>query len=140
MANTLKDLAASVKLVSEVGLEQALTQLKSYIDTNDTNINNKIDSLIGAQGGDADKIINTFNEIKDFLADYTEDDTLKSLIDAVNNAVTAEANRATAAEQAEAQRAAAAEQALGGRITTLENIHVMTAQEAQDIFDEIYGD
>lgn len=138
MANTLKDLAASVKLVSEVGLEQALTQLKSYIDTNDTTINNKIDSLIGAQGGDADKIINTFNEIKAFLADYTEDDTLKSLIDAVNNAVTAEANRATAAEQAEAQRAAAAEQALDGRLTTLENIHVMTAQEAQDIFDEIY--
>lgn len=138
MANTLKDLAASVKLVSEVGLEQALTQLKSYIDTNDTTINNKIDSLIGAQGGDADKIINTFNEVKAFLADYTEDDTLKSLIDAVNNAVAAEANRATAAEQAEAQRAAAAEQALDGRLTTLENIHVMTAQEAQDIFDEIY--
>lgn len=138
MANTLKDLAASVKLVSEVGLEQALTQLKSYIDTNNTTINNKIDSLIGAQGGDADKIINTFNEVKAFLADYTEDDTLKSLIDAVNNAVTAEANRATAAEQAEAQRAAAAEQALDGRLTTLENIHVMTAQEAQDIFDEIY--
>ena len=138
MANTLKDLAERVKLVSEVGLEQALTQLKSYIDTNDTTINNKIDSLIGAQGGDADKIINTFNEIKAFLADYKEDDTLKSLIDAVNSAVTAEANRATAAEQAEAQRAAAAEQALDGRLTTLENIHVMTAQEAQDIFDEIY--
>lgn len=138
MANTLKELAATAQLVSQTALEQALTQLKTYIDTQDTAgssaasaainaVDAKLDALIGAQGGDVDKIINTFNEIKAFLADYDEDDTLKSLLDAVNTAISTEQTRAEAVESA-----------LSGRITTLENVAIMTANQAEALFNGVF--
>ena len=153
MAKTLKDLAASSLLVSQVALEKALIELKSYIDTQDaagsadtSSLSARLDALIGAVDGDADKLLNTFNDIKAFLADYDEDDTLKSLIDAVNTAVSDEATRATAAEGQlntaignEVTRATNAETALGGRITTLENINIMTAAEAKTLFDSVFN-
>jgi len=157
MANTLKDLAAQLKLVGQDALSQALSDLKAYIDAQDAAggsdasaaidaVNAKLDALIGAQEGDVDTILNTFNEIKAFLADYDESDTLKSLIDA---ATTAAQNAASAAETAaksyadtkvgdEATRAQAAESALSGRITTLENIDVMTVAEAQKLFESTF--
>ena len=130
---TLKEVAASAQVVSQVALEKAFRELKSYIDTKDganntaiQNVQNALDSLVGSD--DADKVINTFNEIKAFLADYTEDDTLKSLIDAVNTAISSEQTRAEAAETA-----------LGTRIKTLEDIEVMSAQQAKTLFDSIFN-
>ena len=134
---TLKEVAASVQIVSQVGLERALIELKTYIDTQDASgsssasaaiqaVQDQLNALIGTE--DADKVLNTFNEIKAFLADYTEDDTLKSLIDAVNNAVTAEQTRAEAAESA-----------LSGRITTIENVNVMTSEQAKALFDSVFA-
>ena len=134
---TLKEVAASVQLVSQVGLERALIELKTYIDTQDASgsssasaaiqaVQDQLNALIGTE--DADKVLNTFNEIKAFLADYTDDDTLKSLIDAVNNAVTAEQTRAEAAESA-----------LSGRITTIENVNVMTSEQAKALFDSVFA-
>lgn len=127
MANTLKDLAASVKVVGNAALEQALSDLKTYIDGQDLQIQGNLDTLIGAQAGDVDKLLNTFNDIKTFLADYSEDDTLQSLLNAVNTAIGNEATRAGAAETA-----------LGGRITTLENVNIMTAQEATTLFNSVF--
>ena len=152
---TLKEVAATAQVVSQVALEKAFRELKNYIDTQDASgssgasaaiqaVQNQLNALIGTD--DADKVLNTFNEIKAFLADYSEDDTLKSLIDAVNTAISGEQTRAQAAEAAlntaignEASRAQGAESALDGRITTIENVHVMTAQEAKDLFDEVFG-
>lgn len=129
---TLKEIAASQQIVTDESLRAALVELKTYIDAhaNDdvTELSNRLDALIGAQGGDADKVLNTFNEIKAFLADYDEDDTLKSLIDAVDASVTAERTRATAAEQS-----------LGNRITVLENVTVMTAAQARTVFDNVFN-
>lgn len=127
MANTLKDLAASVKVVGNAALEQALSDLKTYIDGQDLQIQGNLDTLIGAQAGDVDKLLNTFNDIKTFLADYSEDDTLQSLLNAVNTAIGNEATRAGAAETA-----------LGARITTLENVNIMTAQEATTLFNSVF--
>lgn len=158
MANTLKDLATSAKLVSQTALEQALSDLKSYIDAQDTAggsaastavqaVSDRLDTLIGAQNGDLDNLINTFNEVKAFLADYNEDDTLKSLIDAAEAAAqtaatTAENNAKSYAEgivSTESTRAQGAESALSGRITTLENVSIMTAQEAHAIYDGVFN-
>lgn len=154
---TLKELAASAQLVAQEGLEKALTELKNYIDTQDASgagsasaaiqaVQDQLNALVGAQEGDADKVLNTFNEIKAFLADYSEDDTLKSLIDAVNTAITAEQTRATTAEgnlstaiATEKSRAEGAEGALSGRITTLENVEVMTAAQAKTVFDKVFN-
>lgn len=138
MANTLKELAATAQLVSQTALEQALIQLKTYIDTQDTAgssaataaieaVDAKLDALIGGEQGDVDKVINTFNEIKAFLAGYDEDDTLKSLLDAVNTAISTEQTRAEAAEAA-----------LSGRITTLENVAIMTANQAEALFNGVF--
>ena len=157
MANTLKDLASSAKVVSQVALEKAFRELKAYIDTQDAsgssaasqavaNLQQQLDTLVGGDG-DLDKVINTFNEVKAFLADYSEDDTLKSLIDA---AVSAAATAASAAESnaksytdtkvgAEKDRAEAAEGALSDRVTTLEDISVMDATEAKTIFDSVFN-
>lgn len=132
MANTLKDLAATAQLVTQTALERALGELKSYIDARDTaavgNLQAQIDALVGAVGGDADKLLNTFNDIKAFLADYSEDDTLKSLLDAVQTAVNAEQTRAEAAEKA-----------LGDRVKTLEDVSVMTAEQAKTLFDSVFS-
>ena len=134
MANTLKDLAAGQKLVSNVTLEQSLQDLKSYIDAQDAaqgaaaaHVQRNLDTLIGAQGGDADEILNTFNEIKAFLSDYDESDTLKSLLDAVGTAIGTERSRATGAETA-----------LGDRITVLEGLSVLTAAEAHTMFENVF--
>lgn len=157
MANTLKDLAASAKLVSQDALEQALTDLKTYIDTQDTaggsastaaiqNLQQQLDTLVGGDG-DLDNVINTFNEVKAFLADYNESDTLKNLIDAAISAATtaagnAESNAKAYADTkvgAEETRATGAESALSGRITTLENVAIMTAAEATTIFNGVFN-
>ena len=132
MANTLKDLAATAQLVTQTALERALGELKTYIDARDTaaagNLQAQIDALVGAVGGDADKLLNTFNDIKAFLADYSEDDTLKSLLDAVQAAVSTEQTRAEAAEKA-----------LGDRVKTLEDVSVMTAEQAKTLFDSVFS-
>lgn len=129
--NTLKELAASAHLVSQTALERALSELKGYIDAQDDAykqaLQSQLNALIGSEG-DADKLINTFTEIKNFLADYSEDDTLKSLLDAVNNAVGTETARAKGVENE-----------LSGRIKTLEDISVMTAAEAKAIFDSVFN-
>lgn len=157
MPNTLKDLAASAKLVSQDALEQALTDLKTYIDTQDTaggsaataaiqNLQQQLDTLVGGDG-DLDNLINTFNEVKAFLADYNESDTLKNLIDAAISAATtaagnAESNAKAYADTkvgAEETRATGAESALSGRITTLENVAIMTAAEATTIFNGVFN-
>ena len=158
MANTLKDLAAAVKIVGQNALEQSLIELKGYIDTQISTSSNSastaiaqvqrnLDTLIGAQGGDVDKVLNTFNEIKAFLADYDEDDTLKSLLDAVQSAATsaassAESNAKSYADDivgTERTRAQNAESGLDSRITTLENVSIMTAAEATAIYNSVFN-
>ena len=123
---TLKEVAATQQIVTEVVPGRALTELKTYIDGKDTAIGQRIDALLGTT--DATKIIDTFKEIKDFLSDYDSDDTLKSLLDAVSSAVAAEQIRATGAEEA-----------LGGRVTTLENVAVMTSAQAKTLFDGVFN-
>lgn len=155
---TLKELAASAKLVAQEGLEKALVELKNYIDTKDAEggssaseaiaaVNERLDTLIGSEDGDADKVINTFNEIKRFLEQIDDDgNTLKQILDAVNTAISNEVSRASAAEQTNAQavadeksRAETAENALSERVTTLENVSVMTAAEAGEIFNQVFN-
>jgi len=158
---TLKQLATTKKVVMEEAFTKALNKLKTYIDAQDTAgssaatdavqaVSNRLDTLIGAQDGDLDKIINTFNEIKAFLADYSEDDTLKNLIDAaVSAATTAAATAAATAESnakaytdtkvaGEKTRAEGAEAELSARIQTIEDIEVMSSQQAENIFDGIF--
>lgn len=136
MANTLKDLAASAKLVAQEALEKALTELKTYIDAQDAAgsgassdaiaaVNARIDTLIGVN--DATQAIDTFNEIKAFLAGI-QDTTLQQLLNAVSTAIHTEETRASNAETA-----------LGNRVTTLENVSVMTASEAKTIFDSVFN-
>lgn len=158
MASTLKDLAETAQVVTQTAMDEILDKIKAYIDQQDTagsssasaaiaQVQANLDALIGAQDGDLDNIINTFNEVKAFLADYDEDDTLKSLIDsaisaATTAAATAETNAKTYADgkvSAEATRAQDAETALGGRITTLENIAVMTQQQAGALADSVFN-
>jgi len=136
MADTLKDNAATAKLVAQEALEKALTELKSYIDTQDAAgsgassdaiaaVNARIDTLIGVD--DATQAIDTFNEIKAFLAGI-QDTTLQQLLNAVSTAIKTEETRATAAESA-----------LSGRVTTLENVSIMTESEAKTIFDSVFN-
>lgn len=136
MGNTLKELAASAKLVAQEALEKALTELKTYIDAQDAAgsgassaaiaaVNARIDALIGED--DATAAIDTFNEIKAFLAGI-EDTTLQQLLNAVSTAIQTEETRATGAEQA-----------LSNRVTALENVSVMTASEAKTIFDSVFN-
>lgn len=158
MAYTLKDLAVTGQVVMQEALRQSLTNLKTYIDQQDAAgssaaqdaidaVNERLDTLIGGEEGDVDKVINTFNEIKDFLAQIDDDgDTLKQILDAINTAISNEVSRASAAEQAnasaisaEATRAQNAESALSGRVTTLENIAVMTSTQATGIFNEVFN-
>ena len=133
MANTLKELASTAQIVTQTALERALRELKTYVDNRSVaaakSLQDQIDALVGAAGGDADKLLNTFNDIKAFLTDYSEDDTLKSLLDAVQNAVNAEKTRAEAAEAA-----------LGQRVTTLENVSIMTDAQAESLFDSVFTD
>lgn len=155
---TLKEVAATAQIVTQTAMGKYLDKLKVYIDTKDgegaaaasaaiAQVQSNLDALIGAQGGDVDNVINTFNEIKAFLADYSEDDTLKNLIDAAVSAATtaaatAESNAKAYADEkvgTEKTRAEGAEEALSGRITTLENINVMTEQQANDLFEQIFN-
>lgn len=155
---TLRELAATGQIVMQDALRQALTDLKVYIDTQDEaggsaaqdaidEVNARLDTLIGGEEGDVDKVINTFNEIKDFLAQIDDDgDTLKQILDAINTAISNEITRASAAEQANASaiaaettRAQGAESALSGRVTTLENVAVMTSSQATGIFNEVFN-
>lgn len=48
------------------------------------NLQDQIDTI--TKDGETQKAIDTFNEVKTFLADYNTDDTLKSIIDAANTA------------------------------------------------------
>ncbi len=131
--STLKELAQSANLVAQEALERALSELKNYIDNKDaadkSQLQSQIDALVGAAGGDADKLLNTFNDIKAFLADYDEDDTLKTLLDAVQSSVTTERERAVGVEQA-----------LSTRIKTLEDVSVMSSQQAKDLFDSVFAE
>lgn len=135
---TIKDLSATVQLVDKLALTKAFTELKSYLDTKAgdtsaelTRIKNRINTLIGEDESgtviDVTAAIDTFNEIKEFLDGIT-DTTLQSLLTSLNTAVSNEANRAQNAETA-----------LGNRITAIENVQVMSAQDAQDMFDEIFN-
>lgn len=135
---TIKDLSATVQLVDKLALTKAFTELKSYLDTKagDTSaelarIKNRINTLIGEDESgtkiDVTAAIDTFNEIKEFL-DGISDTTLQSLLTSLNTAVSNEATRAQGAETA-----------LGNRITAIENVQVMSAQDAQDMFDEIFN-
>lgn len=135
---TIKDLSTTVQLVDKLALTQALTELKSYLDTKAgdtsaelTRIKNRINTLIGEDESgteiDVTAAIDTFNEIKEFLDGIT-DTTLQSLLSAINTAVSNETTRAQGAETA-----------LGNRITAIENVQVMSAQDAQDMFDEIFN-
>lgn len=152
---TLKQLATTKKVIMEEAFTKALNKLKTYIDTQDAagssaasdavaDLQSQINTLIGQ--GDVDKVINTFNEVKTFLADYDSDDTLKNLIDAAVSAATTAAATAESNAKAytdtkvgnEKTRAEAAEQALSDRVTTLEDIEVMSSQQAEDLFDGIF--
>lgn len=153
---TLKELAATSQIVTQVALERSLTELKKYIDAQDAaggaeasqaiaNIQEQINALVGTEA-DVDKVINTFNEVKAFLADYSEDDTLKSLIDSAINAATAAAATAETNAKAyadglvetERTRAQGAEGGLDTRLTTIENVEVMSDQQAKTLFDGIF--
>lgn len=135
---TIKDLSATVQLVDKLALTQAFTELKSYLDTKAgdtsaelTRIKNRINTLIGEDESgtkiDVTAAIDTFNEIKEFL-DGISDTTLQSLLSSLNTAVSTETTRAQGAETA-----------LGNRLTAIENVQVMSAQDAQDMFDEIFN-
>lgn len=119
------------------GLTRLLLLLKDKLDSMGTadeiaHINSRIDTLIGKKEDgtvvDVTSAIDTFNEIKEFLSGI-EDTDLQSLLSAVNTAVSNEATRAQAAETA-----------LGTRVTTLEDIDVMTAAEVQSLWDEIFNE
>lgn len=130
---TLKDAAGQQQLMTEVALTAVLRELKTYIDGQSAAadiqaLNDRLDALVGAASGDTDKVLDTFNEIKAFLADYSEDDTLKSLIDAVSAQVSTERTRAEGAESA-----------LGTRVTAIENVPVMTAAQAEAVFDGVFN-
>lgn len=130
---TLKQLAQSNgAVVSEEALSRTLSELKIYITTRAAlpvqQIQDQLNALIGAQGGDTDKLLNTFNDIKAFLADYDEDNTLKSLIDAVGVAISSEQTRAQGVETA-----------LSTRIGVLESVGIMTSEQAKTLFDSIYN-
>lgn len=151
------DLLATLKVVGQDALAEAITSLKTYIDRKDNLtknkadiavafVQNKLNNLIGSQDGDADTIINTFNEIKAFLADYDEDDTLKSLITAAttaaqNAANTAESNAKSYADGkvgTEKSRAEGAEGDIEDGVEDLEGIDVMTAAEANKLFENTF--
>lgn len=156
MVETLLDAASAQQIMTDVGAEELLSRLKAYIDglvtsessartTAISNLQQQLNTLVGS-GDDLDKIINTFNEIKAFLSAYSEDDTLKSLLDAIDTAISTEATRAGQAETAlgeritnEANRAAGVESSLGGRIAALENVEVMTVADADALFDSIFN-
>lgn len=140
MAIIPQDLPQDEQIVMLSTLAATLRDVKTYIDKQDSAgssdadakikaVSDKLDALIGADEGDLDDVINTFNEVKAFLADYGEDDTLKALIDSVDRAITAENERAESAERA-----------LGDRITTLENVPVLTPQQARDMFNSIFNE
>ena len=143
-------------MVSQQALGVILDKIKAYIDQQDTsgssaaseavqNLQNQLNALVGSE--DADKVINTFNEVKAFLADYSEDDTLKSLIDSAVSAATTAASTAETNAKAyadgkvntEKTRAEAAESALAGRVKTLEDINVMTAEQADTLFNSVFN-
>lgn len=124
-------------LLSKTGLDELLVLLKNYLDnfapSTDAleHINQRIDTLVGqTEDGtvvDVTTAIDTFNEIKDFLSGI-EDTDLQSLLTAINNAVTEEATRAGNAETA-----------LGNRISTLENLDVMTAAEVDAAWNAVFN-
>lgn len=124
-------------LLDRDGLDRLLTLIKGKIDNLPTSdavehINARIDTLVGKKEDgtvvDVTSAIDTFNEIKEFLSGI-EDTDLQSLLDAVTNAVSDEEDRASAAEDD-----------LSDRITTLENIEVMTASEVQSAWDEVFNE
>lgn len=134
MATKLDELQSP--LLSKTGLDKLLVLLKNYLDNFAPStealehINERIDTLVGQKEDgtvvDVTTAIDTFNEIKDFLSGI-EDTDLQSLLTAINNAVTAEATRAGNAETA-----------LGNRISTLENLDVMTAAEVNAAWNAVF--
>lgn len=133
MAKKMKTL--DKPLLDRDGLYRLLNLIKGKIDNLPTSddvehINSRIDTLLGKKEDgtviDVTSAIDTFNEIKEFLSGI-EDTDLQSLLDAVTNAVSDEEDRASAAEDD-----------LSDRITTLEDIEVMTASEVQSLWNEVF--
>lgn len=153
---TLKEVAEAQtqqKIVTEVGLQTVLTALKGYIDTQDaataqqasgdlTTLSARVDTLntlLNVDGATANAI-DTYNEIKAFLEDYTTTDGgLKDILDALKGEIDTAIAGVEASVTAEQTRAEAAESALAGRIATLEGMNVMTAAEATTIFNGVFG-
>lgn len=93
-----------MKYLDYEGLSALTSQIKSADSKNataistettnrtnaDTALSNRITSLESWKttmtSDDTDTVINTFKEVQAFLADYTESDTLKSIIDATKKA------------------------------------------------------
>ena len=153
---TLKEVAAQQQVVTDVALRKALTELKAYIDANAGSIlsgeiaaiNGRINTLIGedenGQSIDVTQAIDTFNEIKDFLAGV-EDTTLAGLISTINTAIEGKATKATTLAGYGITNAYTKGEvdgitgAISGRVTTLENVEVMTAEQAGTLFDSIFN-
>lgn len=152
---TLREIAATQQVVTDVAFRKALEELKVYIDAHGGDysseidaINERLNTLIGedesGQSVDVTTAIDTFNEIKDFLAGI-EDTTLAGLITTINNAIDGKATKATtlagygitnAYTKTESD---AITDAISARVTTLENVEVMTAAQAEALFDSIFN-
>lgn len=152
---TLREIAATQQVVTDVAFRKALEELKVYIDAHGGDysseidaINERLNTLIGedesGQSVDVTTAIDTFNEIKDFLAGI-EDTTLAGLITTINNAIDGKASKATtlagygitnAYTKTESD---AITDAISARVTTLENVEVMTAAQAEELFDSIFN-
>ena len=99
-----------------------LNSLENYDDSalsqSITTLQGRLDTLVN---GNATTAIDSFNEITNFLSHITDSTTLEGIIAGINDAITAERNRALAAEStlqsninAEATRASEAEASLSG--------------------------
>ena len=99
-----------------------LNALENYDDSalsqSITTLQGRLDILVS---GNATTAIDSFNEITNFLSHITDSTTLEGIIAGINDAITAERNRALAAEStlqsninAEATRASEAEASLSG--------------------------
>ena len=135
MADTIKDLTSNDQLVSQSALEKALSALKVYIDQQDNKsyseeivaLRDRLETLIGLPEGDANTIIDTFNEVKAFLRNYTEGSTLQEYLSGINNSIINEENRAKAVEQS-----------IINYMNSL-GVNVMTSQQAKALYDSVFN-
>lgn len=135
MADTIKDLTSNDQLVSQSALEKALSALKVYIDQQDNKsyseeivaLRDRLETLIGLPEGDANTIIDTFNEVKAFLRNYTEGSTLQEYLSGINTSIRNEENRAKAVEQS-----------IINYMNSL-GVNVMTSQQAKALYDSVFN-